>query len=90
MTRACLIAACLLLTGIASAQPGELRKKRIIFDQLLENQSLSQSSINCVLQDHDGFLWIGTFSGLIRYDGYKTTVFHSENLPGKIQSNKII
>lgn len=90
MTRVCLLLSLLLITGLVSAQPGELRKKRIIFDQLLENQSLSQSSINCVLQDHDGFLWIGTFSGLIRYDGYKTTVFHSENQPGKIQSNKII
>lgn len=72
------------------AQPGELRNKRIIFDQLADNESLSQSSINCVMQDRDGFLWIGTWSGLILYDGYKTTVFHSENKPGKIQSNKIL
>jgi signal transduction histidine kinase/ligand-binding sensor domain-containing protein/DNA-binding response OmpR family regulator len=76
--------------AIAAAQPADLRNKRIVFDQLAQNQSLSQSSINCVLQDHDGFLWIGTFSGLIRYDGYKTTVFHSENKTGKIQSNKIL
>lgn len=72
------------------AQPSSLRDKRIVFDQLIENQSLSQSSINCVLQDRDGFLWIGTWSGLIRYDGYKTTVFHSENTAGRIQSNKIL
>lgn len=90
MRKASLLLALLLVAGVAVAQPGELRKKRIIFDQLLENQSLSQSSINCVLQDRDGFLWIGTFSGLIRYDGYETTVFHSENIPGKIQSNKIV
>ncbi len=83
----------LFLTGKASvalAQPGDLRSKRIFFDQLTENQSLSQSSINCVIQDREGFLWIGTWSGLMRYDGYKTTVFHSENKPGKIQSNKIL
>lgn len=72
------------------AQPEDLRSKRIVFDQLTENQSLSQSSINCVLQDRDGFLWIGTWSGLIRFDGYKTTVYHSENKEGSIQSNKII
>lgn len=90
MKRICTTLACLLVAGIAVAQPGELRKKQIIFDQLSEDQSLSQSSINCVLQDRDGFLWIGTFSGLIRYDGYETTVFHNQNKPGKIQSNKII
>lgn len=89
MKKNCLMLAFLLVAGVVVAQPGDLRKKRIIFDQFSENQSLSQSSINCVLQDHDGFLWIGTFSGLIRYDGYETTVFHSENKPGKIRSNKI-
>ncbi len=72
------------------AQPEELHNKRLVFDQLLEVQSLSQSSINCILQDSEGYLWIGTWSGLIRYDGYTTTVFHSENQPGKLQSNKIL
>ncbi|MBX2899165.1 MAG: response regulator [Cyclobacteriaceae bacterium] len=75
---------------LAQAQPEDLREKKIVFDQLLEQQSLSQSSINCILQDSEGFLWIGTWSGLIRYDGYTTTVFHSENQPGKLQSNKIL
>lgn len=71
-------------------QPEELYKKKLVFDQLHEEQSLSQSSINCILQDSEGYLWIGTWSGLIRYDGYTTTVFHSENQPGKLQSNKIL
>ncbi|MBX2944851.1 MAG: response regulator [Cyclobacteriaceae bacterium] len=72
------------------AQPAELYKKKLVFDQLQEELSLSQSSINCILQDSEGYLWIGTWSGLIRYDGYTTTVFHSENQPGKLQSNKIL
>ncbi|MBX2894210.1 MAG: response regulator [Cyclobacteriaceae bacterium] len=72
------------------AQPSELREKKIVFDQLLEELSLSQSSINCILQDGEGYLWIGTWSGLIRYDGYTTTVYHSENQQGKLQSNKIL
>src|SRR5690606_19959084 len=72
------------------AEPEELHKKKLVFDQLQEELSLSQSSINCILQDSEGYLWIGTWSGLIRYDGYTTTVFHSENQPGKLQSNKIL
>ncbi|MCW5910609.1 MAG: helix-turn-helix domain-containing protein [Cyclobacteriaceae bacterium] len=79
-----------LLPFSGQAQPEELREKKIVFDQLLEELSLSQSSINCILQDSEGYLWIGTWSGLIRYDGYTTTVFHSENQPGKLQSNKIL
>jgi signal transduction histidine kinase/ligand-binding sensor domain-containing protein/DNA-binding response OmpR family regulator len=79
-----------LASSYAVAQPESIPGKTIFFDQLKESQSLSQSSINCVLQDREGFLWIGTWSGLIRYDGYKTTVFHSEDKPGKIHSNKIL
>ncbi|MBX2963354.1 MAG: response regulator [Cyclobacteriaceae bacterium] len=80
----------LLLPHNGQAQPEKLHKKKLVFDQLNEEQSLSQSSINCILQDSEGYLWIGTWSGLIRYDGYTTTVFHSENQPGKLQSNKIL
>lgn len=71
------------------AQPSALPVKNIIFDQLPEKLGLSQSSINCMLQDREGYLWIGTWSGLIRYDGYSTTVFHSNSSRGKIKSNKI-
>ncbi len=30
---------------------------------------LGNLSVNCLLQDRTGFLWIGTESGLYRYDG---------------------
>jgi signal transduction histidine kinase/ligand-binding sensor domain-containing protein/DNA-binding response OmpR family regulator len=79
----------ILLVRLAVAQPSGLPDKEIIFDQLPEKLGLSQSSINCVLQDREGFLWIGTWSGLLRYDGYSTVVYHSGNAPGKLKSNKI-
>ena len=81
----------MLLLGVCHcfAQPTELPKKKINFEQLPEKLGLSQSSINCILQDREGYLWIGTWSGLIRYDGYSTTVFHSEKGEGGLKSNKI-
>jgi len=78
-----------LVNGIALCQPAELPNQNIFFEQLPDELGLSQSSINCVLQDSQGFLWIGTWSGLIRYDGYSTTIFHSDDGPDKIKSNKI-
>lgn len=36
---------------------------------------LSNTSINCVLKDRNGFMWIGTASGLYRYDGYSVKTF---------------
>ena len=31
---------------------------------------LSQNDVNCLLQDSDGYIWLGTNDGLNRYDGY--------------------
>ncbi len=36
---------------------------------------LSRRSIRAITQDDRGFLWVGTSSGLIRYDGYSSIVF---------------
>jgi signal transduction histidine kinase/ligand-binding sensor domain-containing protein/DNA-binding response OmpR family regulator len=81
----------LLLLGRSSsyAQPADLISKRIRFEQFPNDLNLSQNSINCILQDHNGFLWIGTWSGLIRYDGYATTVFHAGSQSGNLKSNQI-
>jgi PAS domain S-box-containing protein len=38
-------------------------------------EGLSQSTGNCVVQDEKGFLWIGTETGLNRYDGYNFKVY---------------
>ena len=34
--------------------------------------------ILCVFQDTEGFIWVGTFAGLHRYDGYSFRVFNRE------------
>lgn len=40
------------------------------FDQLTVEDGLSQSEVTCLLKDRQGFVWIGTKSGLNRYDGH--------------------
>lgn len=40
-------------------------------------QGLSNNKINAVLKDSEGFVWIGTSSGLNRFDGYNFKVFTS-------------
>lgn len=39
------------------------------------DEGLSQSSVNSIFQDQQGFLWIGTANGLNRYDGKQINVF---------------
>lgn len=50
---------------------------------------LPQNSVTAILQSRDGYLWVGTFGGLARFDGVKFTVFDTGNSPG-LKSNRII
>src|SRR5271165_5171440 len=38
---------------------------------------LPQNSVNAMLQDHQGYIWIGTFGGLARFDGERLTFSNS-------------
>ena len=40
-----------------------------------------QNSVTSILQTHDGYLWLGTYHGLVRFDGVRFTVFDSSNVP---------
>ncbi len=46
------------------------------FTHINTNQGLSQSNVTCIVQDHKGFMWFGSFNGLNRYDGYDFKVYH--------------
>lgn len=48
----------------------ELRFKHLTF-----KEGLVQSPVTAMLQDHRGFIWIGNWQGLIRYDGYEFKEF---------------
>src|SRR4030095_4977059 len=43
--------------------------KDIRFSHLSTEQGLSQSRVDHMLQARSGFIWIGTYNGLNRYDG---------------------
>ena len=41
------------------------------FQRLTIKEGLSQSSVNSIMQDHYGFIWLGTQDGLNKFDGIK-------------------
>jgi two-component sensor histidine kinase/ligand-binding sensor domain-containing protein len=47
----------------------------IIFSHLTSADGLSMNTVNCMIQDSRGFIWIGTPNGLNRYDGYTFKIF---------------
>src|SRR5262252_4453631 len=55
---------------------------RYYFDSWTTDNGLPQNSVNAILQTRDGYLWIATADGLVRYDGARFTVFNQGNTPG--------
>jgi signal transduction histidine kinase len=51
-------------------------------DAWLSQDGLPQDFVQAVTQTPDGYLWIGTLGGLVRFDGVRFTVFDSGNTPG--------
>jgi signal transduction histidine kinase/ligand-binding sensor domain-containing protein len=51
-------------------------------------QGLPQNKVTAVVQTHDGYLWVGTYSGLARFDGVHFTVFDEDNTP-QLRSSRI-
>ncbi len=75
-----------ILVFISATQAQQLR-----FENLGMNEGLSQSQVNCILQDKKGFLWFGTQDGLNRYDGYTFTVFRNEtDNPKSLSNNNVL
>ncbi len=61
---------------------------RLIHEAWTTKDGLPVNSINALLQSRDGYLWIGTFDGLVRFDGSRFTVFNSTKFKG-LPSNRI-
>lgn len=49
------------------------------FSRLSTENGLSQNTINSLMLDNEGFLWLGTEQGLNRYDGYRNQQISGPN-----------
>lgn len=67
------IAVVLVAAGAAAAPPQEAR-----FAAYSIRDGLSQNTVSALVQDHHGFLWIGTWDGLNRFDGYEFRVYRPD------------
>lgn len=53
------------------------------------DEGLPQNSVIAMAQTRDGYLWLGTLSGLVRFDGLRFTVFDESNTP-ELPSSRIV
>ena len=67
-----------------------INEKIISFETFSNADGLSNNNIRCIFQDSKGFIWIGTNSGLNRYDGKNFVIFKNDpQNPNSLSSNSI-
>lgn len=59
----------LLLIGLIFWCSEIMQGQSLYYTEYDENQGLKNTHVNVVLQDPNGFLWIGTMDGLFKFDG---------------------
>lgn len=75
-----------LLVWLPVAQWAQSRPFR--FDNWTTDQGLPQNSVLGVTQTRDGYLWLATLDGLVRFDGVRFSVFNRRNTP-QLPSNRL-
>ncbi len=75
--------------GMAAAGEAARNVGRFIIDPWTDEKGLPENSVVAMTQTRDGYLWLGTLSGLARFDGSQFTVFDEVNTPG-LGSSRIV
>lgn len=74
----------IVLSVVSISVWGQLNSGNL--SQLTEKDGLSSNSVNAMLVDELGYLWVSTYNGLARYNGYEFEKFYSDpNNPNAIQ-----
>ncbi|MFL9845289.1 hybrid sensor histidine kinase/response regulator transcription factor [Flavobacterium rhizosphaerae] len=63
---------------------------KYVLEELDNSAGLSNSSVNCIFQDSQNMLWIGTWDGLNRYDGSNFKTFRPEPGNNNSLSNQVV
>jgi ligand-binding sensor domain-containing protein/signal transduction histidine kinase len=82
-----LCACCPVLAAAGDATAAS--DSTFIVDSWNNEAGLPQSSVISVLQTKDGYLWLGTLNGLVRFDGNRFTIFDENNVHG-LDSGRIV
>ena len=84
------VAAALLLIAVARTPALDPHRGLNEFGHQVwtTENGLPQNTVQAIVQTQDGYLWIGTQEGLVRFDGLNFTVFDKGNTPA-FKSNDI-
>ena len=73
-----------LLSGFPAAA------KELLSGQLSSSNGLSNSAVNYIFQDSEGYMWFSTWDGLNRYDGQNCTIYKTNPNDSSTLSNNFV
>ncbi|MBI2838967.1 MAG: response regulator [Acidobacteria bacterium] len=77
---ACIAAVCSFAASLTALDPARAITQYVLDSWQVED-GLPQNAAEALIQTHDGYLWIGTQEGLVRFDGARFTTFDRRNTP---------
>ncbi|MBL37149.1 MAG: hypothetical protein CMP07_01950 [Xanthomonadales bacterium] len=82
------VAALLVAAGLPATAQVEIAPGWSLLHWGVED-GMPVGSINAMTQDDDGYLWLATMDGLVRFDGHHLQIYDSASHPG-LDSNRLI
>src|SRR5918996_1636571 len=59
---------------------------KTVLDFWNKENGLPQNSVYAITQSRDGYIWMATQEGLVRYDGVRFSLFNRKNIPALKQN----
>ena len=85
-----LVIFCILLTAFPHFSFSQIsHSDNYVITKFGLKEGLPQSSVNDIIQTRDGYIWLATFGGLVRFDGNSFTTFNRSNSEGLV-SDRIL
>ena len=84
--RALWICASVGIPTLSAANGGDVSK--LSYGVWQVEEGLEQNPITAVVQSRIGYIWAGTYTGLMRFDGVRVTAFDSASIPA-LQNGRI-
>jgi signal transduction histidine kinase/ligand-binding sensor domain-containing protein len=78
------MASCLLVILLHAIACGAATPSNYFMRVWQTDDGLPENGVNAIVQTGDGYLWIGTFSGLVRFDGVRFAIFDIKNSPAML------
>src|SRR5437867_1239533 len=85
MKKPALLILCILFVRVAEVFAFDLHDT--VLDSWSTENGLPQNSVYAIMQTRDGYLWLATQEGLVRYDGVRFTLFNRRNVPALKQND---